>query len=59
MNRTEIENKQKGIKLRIAKLKKEYSSYSRGKENHLTDKNIKPLQEELLRLSELWGEAKY
>ena len=59
MTRTEIENKAKGIKLRIAKLRKEYSKYPKGKENNLTDENIIPLQNELLELNKLWGNANY
>lgn len=59
MTRTEIENKAKGIKLRISKLRKEYSKYPKGKENNLTEENIVPLQNELLELNNLWGNAKY
>jgi len=58
MTRLEIENKAKGIKLRIAKLRKEYAKYPRGKENNLTEENIVPLQNELLELNKLWGYAK-
>ena len=59
MTRTEIENKIKGVKLRIAKLRKEYAKYPQGKANNLTEENIMPLHKELETLNIMWGNAKY
>ena len=62
LTRGDIENKIQGLKLRIAKTKKEVSSYestNRGKYNKLWQEKVVPLQKELDDLSELWGKSKY
>ena len=56
MNRQEIESRQFSIKMKIARLKKK-SFATTGERNGFLDKTVKPLQNELLRLSELWGKA--
>ena len=60
MTRGEIENKIDGLRLRIAKQKKAveaYSSTNRGKYHKLWSEKVVPLQNELARLGELWGNA--
>jgi hypothetical protein len=62
LTRGEIENKIDGLKLRIAKTKKQISTYentNRGKYNNLWQEKVVPLQNELNELSELWGKSKY
>ena len=62
LTRGDIEDKIQGLKLRIAKTKKEVSSYestNRGKYNKLWQEKVVPLQKELDDLSELWGKSKY
>ena len=62
LTRGEIENKIDGLKLRIAKTKKQISTYentNRGKYNNLWQEKVVPLQNELIELSELWGKSKY
>jgi len=62
LTRGEIENKIDGLKLRIAKTKKQISGYEtneRGKYNKLWQEKVVPLQKELNELSELWGKSKY
>jgi hypothetical protein len=62
LTRGEIENKIEGLKLRIAKTKKQISTYentNRGKYNKLWQEKVVPLQNELNELSELWGKSKY
>lgn len=62
LTRGEIENKIEGLKLRIAKTKKQISTYEttqRGKYNKLFKEKLEPLQEELSALGDLWGKAKY
>jgi ribosomal protein L39E len=62
LTRGEIENKIDGLKLIIAKTKKQISTYentNRGKYNNLWQEKVVPLQNELNELSELWGKSKY
>ena len=62
LTRSDIEDKIQGLRLRIAKTKKEVSSYestNRGKYNKLWQEKVVPLQKELDDLSELWGKSKY
>lgn len=62
LTRGDIENKIEGLRLRIAKTKKQVSSYettNRGKYNKLWQEKVVPLQKELDELSELWGKSKY
>jgi DNA repair protein RadC len=60
--RDEIEDKIAGLKLRIAKTKKQISGYEtteRGKYNKLFQEKVVPLQKELDTLSDLYGKSKY
>lgn len=62
LTRGEIENKIEGLKLRIAKTKKQISGYEtteRGKYNKLFQEKVVSLQKELNTLSDLWGKSKY
>lgn len=59
LTRGEIENKIAGLKLRIAKTKKQISGHQGGKYNNLWEQKVVPLQKELTSLSELWGNANY
>ena len=62
MTRGEIEDKIAGLRLRIAKTKKQVSTFettNRGKFNNLWEQKVIPLQKELDNLSKLWGNAKY
>jgi hypothetical protein len=62
LTRGDIEDKIQGLRLRIAKTKKQVSSYestNRGKYNKLWQEKVVPLQKELDDLSELWGKSKY
>ena len=62
LTRGEIENKIEGLRLRIAKTKKQISGYEtteRGKYNKLFQEKVVPLQKELDTLSDLYGKSKY
>jgi hypothetical protein len=59
LTRGEIEDKIAGLRLNIAKTKKQISSYERGKYNKLFQEKVVPLQEEMARLSELYGKSIY
>jgi len=62
LTRGEIEDKIAGLRLRIAKTKKQVSTFettNRGKFNNLWEQKVVPLQKELTSLSELWRDAKY
>lgn len=59
LTRGEIENKVAGIKLQLAKTKKQISGYTGGKYNKLYQEKVVPLQDKLLIYSEMWGSAKY
>jgi len=62
LTRGEIEDKIEGLRLRIAKTKKQISGYEitqRGKYNKLFQEKVVPLQKELDTLSDLWGKSKY
>ena len=58
LTRLEIENKIKGLRLQIAKLKKK-SFITRGEYNKHTENNITPLQIEMTQLAELYGSTIY
>lgn len=62
LTRGEIEDKIAGLRLRIAKTKKQISTFettNRGKYNNLWEQKVVPLQKELDLLSDLFGNAKY
>lgn len=62
LTRGEIEDKIAGLRLRIAKTKKQISGYEttqRGKYNNLFQEKVVPLQKELDTLSDLYGKSKY
>jgi DNA repair protein RadC len=62
LTRGQIEDKIAGLRLRIAKTKKQISGYettNRGKYNNLWEQKVVPLQKELDFLANLWGNAKY
>jgi hypothetical protein len=62
LTRGEIEDKIAGLRLRISKTKKQISGYettNRGKYNKLFQEKVVPLQEEMARLSELYGKSIY
>ena len=62
LTRSEIADKIAGLRLRIAKTKKQVSTFettNRGKFNNLWEQKVVPLQKELDLLSDLWGNAKY
>lgn len=54
--RGEIEDRQEAINKKIKRIKSK-SFLNRGEENNYKAKHLKPLQDELIELSDLWGKV--